>query len=244
MVFLSNLWDSMSRIKKRIGKAWCIMPRIKGRFAPLTEELGSDERFILGCTDLEKLLYILIVYTCHMTRHQAPVNPKFYRHRFGVRAHSHQIHTAIDSLLKRFPKLRCSDGKLSLLNSATYESEILPKVPLEVEVEVDKKKSKRESATDTQFIETLKANPAFKCLDVDRELGKCQAWCLANGKSPNRRRFVNWLNRAEKPLQVSPKAVPSNGKDREQLEKWKKEAAPMPEECREQLTRFGIGGRT
>jgi hypothetical protein len=28
-----------------------------------------------------------------------------------------------------------------------------------------------------------------------------QAWCSANRKQPSRRRFVNWLNRAEKPMQ-------------------------------------------
>lgn len=113
------------------------MPRIKGRFAPLTEELGSDERFLIGCTDLEKLLYVLIIYTCHMTRHQAPIDPIYYQRRFILRARKHQISTAIEALCKRFPKLKCSNGKLSLLNSATYETEILPKCPIEVEEEKD-----------------------------------------------------------------------------------------------------------
>jgi hypothetical protein len=36
---------------------------------------------------------------------------------------------------------------------------------------------------------------------VEREYGKLIAWCEANGKQPTKRRFVNWLNRADRPLQ-------------------------------------------
>jgi hypothetical protein len=37
-------------------------------------------------------------------------------------------------------------------------------------------------------------------LDVDKEFHKMNAWCSTNGKMPSRRRFVNWLNRSEKPI--------------------------------------------
>ena len=51
---------------------------------------------------------------------------------------------------------------------------------------------------DSEFLTTLKQNTAYQDLDLDAELGKCQAWCLANTKSnqPTRKRFVNWINRA------------------------------------------------
>jgi hypothetical protein len=65
-----------------------------------------------------------------------------------------------------------------------------------------KNEKNEKKGSDTQFLESLKANPAYKGIDIDRELGKCQAWCIANGKSPNKRRFVNWLNRADKPINV------------------------------------------
>lgn len=51
------------------------------------------------------------------------------------------------------------------------------------------------------FLTSLKSNPAYKELDLDKELGKCQAWCIANKKICSQRRFVNWINRAEKPIQ-------------------------------------------
>lgn len=55
--------------------------------------------------------------------------------------------------------------------------------------------------TDQEFIESLKANPAYEGIDVDRELGKMDAWLLPRpGLTKTRRRIVNWLNRAEKPI--------------------------------------------
>jgi len=54
---------------------------------------------------------------------------------------------------------------------------------------------------DSVFIETLKANPAYSQIDIERELGKAGAWCEANHRVCTKRFFVNWINRAERPLQ-------------------------------------------
>jgi hypothetical protein len=50
------------------------------------------------------------------------------------------------------------------------------------------------------FISELKANPAYAGIDVEREHAKMHQWCKVNGKQPSPRRFVNWLNRIEKPM--------------------------------------------
>lgn len=57
--------------------------------------------------------------------------------------------------------------------------------------------------TDEEWLNALKTNPAYAGLDVAREHAKMVAWCSVNGKQPSRRRFVNWLNRAEKPMRVT-----------------------------------------
>lgn len=69
----------------------------------------------------------------------------------------------------------------------------------------EKKRDKRVAAkespsTDAEWILSLKSNPAYLGLDVDKEFHKMNAWCSTNGKMPSRRRFVNWLNRSEKPI--------------------------------------------
>ena len=60
------------------------------------------------------------------------------------------------------------------------------------------------SVTDKDWLQSLKENVCYKGIDIDRELGKLAAWCSVNGKEATRRRFVNWLNRAEKPLNGVP----------------------------------------
>lgn len=56
------------------------------------------------------------------------------------------------------------------------------------------------ATSDEDWLADLAKNPAYAAIDVRVELGKMQAWCAANGKQPSRKRFVNWLNRAERPI--------------------------------------------
>lgn len=68
------------------------------------------------------------------------------------------------------------------------------------------KKHVSKKLTDEEYFEVLKSNPAYKDIDIDREKNKCEVWCLTANKIFSRRRFVNWLNRAEKPMQIEKKS--------------------------------------
>jgi hypothetical protein len=113
--------------------------KISGKFAPLLEELGDDQRFILESTDLDKLLYLLIIYTCHMTRHAASKDPRFYKIRYGLRSKTGQIAASMRRLAVMYPKLSWGEKRLSLLNSATYKNKIVVEVEEEVKEEVEVK---------------------------------------------------------------------------------------------------------
>jgi hypothetical protein len=67
------------------------------------------------------------------------------------------------------------------------------------------------ATSDKDWIAELAANPAYAALNVEVELGKMQAWCATNGRQATRRRFINWLNRAEKPI-ASNGIVPMAGR--------------------------------
>lgn len=54
--------------------------------------------------------------------------------------------------------------------------------------------------SDEEWMNSLRKNPAYEGLDFDGLYGKMLAWCDANGRKPTRRRFVNWLNREDKPI--------------------------------------------
>lgn len=56
------------------------------------------------------------------------------------------------------------------------------------------------SSPTADLLTALEANPAYEGIDVRHEYHRMHAWCGVNGKKPTERRFVNWLNRCEKPL--------------------------------------------
>jgi hypothetical protein len=64
-------------------------------------------------------------------------------------------------------------------------------------------------------LERLRATYAPIGVDVDRELVKCRAWCAAQGVGePTLRRFVNWLNRADRKIGGADNASPPPAKHR------------------------------
>lgn len=91
------------------------------------------------------------------------------------------------------------------------------------EKENEKKGSSAEKSapTDAEWLASLAIDPAFAGLDVQREFAKMSAWCNVNRKQPSRRRFINWLNRAERPM-AAPGAVTQDtfGSVRPGLDKW------------------------
>lgn len=68
---------------------------------------------------------------------------------------------------------------------------------------------------DEEFLKTLEADSAYADIDVRREFSKMRTWCVVNNKRPTRRRFINWLNRADKPMSTSIPVVSGS------LPRWK-----------------------
>lgn len=63
-------------------------------------------------------------------------------------------------------------------------------------------KSKSPSELTTQFVDSLKSNPAYKHIHLEAELGKMDAWLSSRpGRKKTRRFVVNWLNKIEIPLE-------------------------------------------
>lgn len=64
------------------------------------------------------------------------------------------------------------------------------------------------------FFSSLKTNPAYSCIDIDREVGRMQAWLAlpANkGRQCTPRFVLNWLNKVERPLSLAPTNGNGNG---------------------------------
>ena len=54
--------------------------------------------------------------------------------------------------------------------------------------------------TDADWLDGLKRNPAYEGIDVLREHAKAAVWCENKRRTLSRARFINWLNRAERPM--------------------------------------------
>ncbi len=50
------------------------------------------------------------------------------------------------------------------------------------------------------WLKELESDKTYQGIDVRREYGKMLNWCKLRSKKPTQRRFVNWLNHAEKTL--------------------------------------------
>lgn len=59
---------------------------------------------------------------------------------------------------------------------------------------------KKIELSDAEWLESLKASPAYNGLEVEVIYSKMLSWCDVNSKIPSRKRFVNWLNREERPM--------------------------------------------
>ena len=60
--------------------------------------------------------------------------------------------------------------------------------------------ARMKSAADADWLDSLKRNPAYEGIDVLREHAKAQVWCENKRRTLSRARFINWLNRAERPM--------------------------------------------
>lgn len=63
-----------------------------------------------------------------------------------------------------------------------------------------KRPRKQPAQTDAEWLASLAASPAYAGLDVGREYAKASEWCRVRTQTLSRQRFINWLNRADKPL--------------------------------------------
>lgn len=67
---------------------------------------------------------------------------------------------------------------------------------------IKKRNPKVNEISNEDWMASLIANPIYSGLDIKLLYGKMLVWYENMGKKPTRRRFLNWLNREEKPLKL------------------------------------------
>lgn len=95
-------------------------------------------------------------------------------------------------------------------NKIVGQHEADPAPQLTLSIDESTKKTSTKAQTDEEWLESLKTNRAYEGIDITIEWDKAKVWCETHNKHLTRRRFVNWINRTEKPMQVNghkPKTV-------------------------------------
>jgi hypothetical protein len=140
-----------------------------------------------------------------------------------------EVATLDDALvaIKRLPNVHVEEGKTVYdAYTVTFKNWSKYQVDRTVGERVKRLRSKRRGeerreeekrgkghgvVADAQFLDALKANPAYAGIDIDREMGKLDAWLLTpkgRGKQKTRQRVVNWLNGVDRPMGESRPADP------------------------------------
>ena len=109
---------------------------------------------------------------------------------------------------KRFREKHKNNGVTSVTKRVT--SRRVTHAEADAEAEATKKEgangSRPQSVED--WLKELEADKTYQGIDVRREYGKMLNWCKLRSKKPTQRRFVNWLNNAEKTLPAQHAAKP------------------------------------
>ena len=67
---------------------------------------------------------------------------------------------------------------------------------------------KKAELSDSEWLQSLCASAAYRGVNVMREYEKMKVWCSENKAVPTRKRFINWLNRADRSMDVQVKIQP------------------------------------
>ena len=114
--------------------------------------------------------------------------------------------------------------------------------------EADKKKEgangSRPPVSVEDWLKELEADPTYKGVNVRIEYGKMLNWCKVRKKQPTQRRFINWLNNAERTLPANHAAkvtykrnypAPPTPPSDDELDEIREQARQEIEKLREKL---------
>lgn len=127
-------------------------------------------------------------------------------------------HIWSDSVLRRMEireqqrLMKVNSGRVGGIHSGITRKRKQNEAPLqEIEANEAKERKGKESKvksnilplSDSEFIESLKTNPAFNGIDINRELGKMDRWLVANPQRQRTRKFIlRWLSKADKTIEI------------------------------------------
>ena len=124
------------------------------------------------------------------------LNSEKYR---SVATREHQKALNRERVRRHRAKGECNAPVMEANESVTpSEAEAEAKAEL---IEVAKPKAAKAAAlSDDEFFLDLETDAAYSHVNIKDEWAKMARWCVVNKKQATRRRFINWINRIDKPI--------------------------------------------
>lgn len=105
---------------------------------------------------------------------------------------------------KRYRERKKSNAVTSASNAVTSRQSNVTSRKQKQSTEAEKKKEgangSRPPVSVEDWLKELEVDPTYKGVNVRIEYGKMLNWCKVRKKQPTQRRFINWLNNAERTL--------------------------------------------
>lgn len=187
-------------------------------FVKLEKRLLNDSRW-WTMSESAQLLYVKLILLAAESYNKIPLKNDVLREALRSRLDLVVFESCIKEIENNFPKLKKNkyvryfaefDTKTNYIpkREIPRKSPGLPKDDADKDKEEDKDKKKIKNKKPLfsypNFINILKTNFAYKHIDINKELGKMDAWLLANpGRQKTRRFIVNWLNKIDKPMTIT-----------------------------------------
>jgi hypothetical protein len=144
-----------------------------------------------------RYLYVCLLILASDHANKIPMSVSYLSHRCAM-----PVSETMLKPLYRLGFLQASRSTIARLDKRENREEIeLERDEIVCADQVACKQPSRQLTDDEWLQGQVRANPAYTHLNIDQELGKMDAWLSTRPQKKKTRRFIiNWLNRAEKPV--------------------------------------------
>lgn len=175
-----------------------------------------------GCTEKAAAMILETFFEPHKKDSAKRVNPRQEKERKKFSESQKQKSLAGKrGMEKRWKRDKQKTSGDNTVITPLYQSYNIPiAIPSSIpkEEKATTTTTSRAKPTDTEWLEDLQKNPAYRLLNIQDEFARATVWAETNNRQCTRRFFVGWINRA-KPMEIKPNGQNGNGKYTSEREK-------------------------
>lgn len=178
--------------------------QLQASYKQFSRMLGADESEFRSALSELRLFNIadvsesgdLVTIECRRMRKDLEMNAEA-----RSKAHDRAVKAGRASHIKRASSSTAS----STTSSTTSQLDVQPSATSATSATSEsvggiKRKARKPALSEEDWLATIRSSPAYQGIDVDREFARARVWCELKNRQLTQRFFLNWMNKADKPL--------------------------------------------